>query len=367
MNLSSDPIQRAREHLDRAIHKRKYPGIQYIASKPNGVIFQYFGGLADIRNHRSMLASTTMMAYSMTKTFTAAAVLQLVEANEICLDESVSKYFPSIPYGRSITIRHLLSQTSGIPNPIPLRWVHSVRQRASFDERQALKRVLQKNPKLIFTPGNRYRYSNISYWILGQIMEYITGETFPTYIEGHIFQPLHLSRDQAHFAIPDVTHHAKGYLGKYTIMNLVKPFLIDPELVGEYEDGWLHIRDHYPNGASFGGLIATAQAISVFLRDQLSENSTLFNRNTGMLFFSQQKTTRGEPINMTLGWHIGRLDKTQHFYKEGGGGGYHAEMRIYPVARIATVIMVNETSSRCVKLQDQIDRGFVLEHSTDAD
>lgn len=367
MNFSSNQIQRAREQLDRAISTRKYPGIQYIASTPNGVIFQYFGGLADIRNHRRMLASTTMMAYSMTKTFTAAAVLQLVEAKEICLDGSVSKYFSSIPYGQSITIRHLLSHTSGIPNPIPLRWVHSVRQHASFDERQALKRVLQKNPKLIFTPGNMYRYSNISYWVLGRIVEHVTEEAFPKYIKEHIFQPLHLSKEQADFAIPDVTHHAKGYLRKYTIMNLAKPFLIDPELIGEYEDGWLHIREHYPNGASFGGLIATAQAISVFLRDQLSDNSALFNRNTGMLFFSQQKTTSGEPINMTLGWHIGRLGKTQHFYKEGGGGGYHAEMRIYPVARMATVIMVNETSSSCVKLQDQIDRGLALGHSIDTD
>ena len=364
IDSSSDQTRRTRQHFDRSISAREYPGIQYFALGPTGVIYQYAGGWADIRNRRRMDFSTTMMAYSMTKTLTAAAILQLVEAGEIHLDDSVPKYFPASPYGRSMTVRHLLSQTSGIPNPIPFRWVHPVRQHASFDEDQALKAVLQKNPKLLFAPGTKCRYSNISYWILGRILESITGKTFSEYVAENIFQPLRLSKEQAAFAIPDEARHAKGYLGRYTLMNFAKSFLVDREFIGEYEDAWLHIRDHHPNGASFGGLIATAQAISVFLRDQLSETSILFNADTKELFFSQQKIVTGEPINMTLGWHIGKLKTVQHFYKEGGGGGYHAEMRIYPSRRIATVIMVNETSSRCTKLQDRIDTVLVLEDST---
>jgi D-alanyl-D-alanine carboxypeptidase len=299
------------------------------------------------------------MTYSMTKSFTAAAILQLIQAGKIDLDESVCSYFPSIPYGRSMTIRNLLSQTSGIPNPIPLRWVHSARQHASFDEGKALESVLRKYPKLSFVPGSKYRYSNISYWILGRIVECVTERVFSEYVEDHIFQPLHVSKEQVGFDIPDQGHHAKGYLGKYTVMNLAKSFLVDPEFIGEYEDGWLNIRDHYLNGSAFGGLIATAQAIAVFLQDQLSKDSVQFDRNSRMLFFSQQKTTTGEPINMTLGWHIENLEAFQYFYKEGGGGGFHAEMRIYPTPQIATVIMVNETSSRCTRLQSQIDRGLV--------
>jgi hypothetical protein len=64
---------------------------------------------------------------------------------------------------------------------------------------------------------------------------------------------------------------------------------------------------------------------------------------------------------MTLGWHIGDLNGTLYYYKEGGGGGYHSEMRLYPKQKLATVIMVNETSSRCTDLQNVLDKEFVPE------
>ena len=85
-----------------------------------------------------MRPSTTMMAYSMTMTFTAAAVLQLVEEGRLSLDDSVSRYLPSSPYDRSMKVRHLLSQTSGIPDPIPLRWAHLAGEHPSFNENLAL-------------------------------------------------------------------------------------------------------------------------------------------------------------------------------------------------------------------------------------
>src|SRR6266540_1915317 len=101
-----------------------------------------------------------MRIYSMTKTLTAAATLQLVEKEQIRLDDPVKKYLPDIPYDKQVTIRHLLSQTSGIPNPIPLKWAHLAEEHAAHDENGALKAVLKDNPKLVFTPGEKYAYSN---------------------------------------------------------------------------------------------------------------------------------------------------------------------------------------------------------------
>jgi hypothetical protein len=63
---------------------------------------------------------------------------------------------------------------------------------------------------------------------------------------------------------------------------------------------------------------------------------------------------------MTLGWHIGSLESERFYFKEGGGGGSHAEMRFYPARALATVIMVNETSSACTGLQGRLDREFVF-------
>ena len=130
---------------------------------------------------------TTMMIYSMTKTLTPAAVLQLVETGEISLDSPLSSYLHDTPYGKEVTIRQLLCQTSGIPNPIPLKWVHLAEEHSSYDESAALRSVLTDNAELDFPPGTKYRYSNISYWLLGRVIAEASGMTYEAYMRQNIF------------------------------------------------------------------------------------------------------------------------------------------------------------------------------------
>jgi len=242
---------------------------------------------------------------------------------------------------------------------MPLRWAHPASAGSSFDESAELRRVMAANPRLAFAAGSRYGYSNISYWILGKIIEQASGLTYARCMRERVFAPLGLDATEASFLIVDPARQAKGYLAKRSLMNLLKGFLIDGELVGDYEGRWLHIRDHYLNGPAFGGLIATSRGISVFLQDQLKDRSLLMDPDTKSLFYEQQSTTDGKPVPMTPGWHIGRLDGRQYYFKEGGGGGYHCAMRIYPARGIATVIMANETSPSCIRTQDAADREFL--------
>jgi CubicO group peptidase (beta-lactamase class C family) len=300
-----------------------------------------------------------MMAYSMSKTLTAAAVLQLEGRGKLDLDDTVDTYFQNNPYGKDVRIRHLLSQTSGIPNPVPLRWAHLVQKHEEFNEDAALASVLEENPKLSFEPGKKYAYSNISYWLLGKIIENVSGQTFRSYMREHILKPLGLNENEMGYTIPDPVNHAKGYLAKVSFMNLMKGFLIDKELVGGYEGKWLHINDHYLNGPSFGGLIGSAYSMGKFLQDQLREESVLFHGESRNLFYTQQKNNTGERVEMTLGWHINDLDGTRYFFKEGGGGGYHCEMRVYPTHGIATVIMVNRTNFNSNKFLNMLDMEFL--------
>ncbi len=168
-----------KDYIDKQTRDGNIPGIQYIVMDSDRIIFEYADGWADIKNQKPMKARTTMMAYSMTKTITAAAILQLVEKGKLALDDSVSMHLTNSPYSKTITIRHLLSQTSGIPNPIPLRWVHLAEKHEEFDEDTALAKVLKGYPKLSFEPGKKYAYSNISYWLLGKIIEKISGRNYP--------------------------------------------------------------------------------------------------------------------------------------------------------------------------------------------
>ncbi len=349
----------ARSFCDELVRHSRAPGIQYLAVGPNQVLFEYAGGWADVVAHRELTGATTMMRYSMSKTITAAAVLQLVEEQRLTLDDRIDTHLDFQPYGPDITVRHLLSHTSGIPNPIPLRWVHPAAYHDTFDERVELIRVLRKYARPSFAPGTKYQYSNIGYWLLGPIVEHASGERFSSYVCAHVVRPLGITPQELGYAILDSRNHAKGYLEKYSLMNVVKRVLIARPLIGEYEGRWLRLNDHYVNGAAFGGLVGTARAIGSFLQDQLRPHSAILADTTRRLFYTPQTLEDGTEIAMTLGWHTGAINGVGYFYKEGGGGGFHSMMRMYPSAGIGTVVIVNATQFDVRRCLDAIDRRFL--------
>lgn len=336
------------------------PGLQYVVVNASGIVFDYAGGWADVGNRKGMAPDTTLMAYSMTKTFTAVAILQLAEQGKLGLDDAIDRYLPNRLYGgRGITIRHLLAHTSGLPNPIPLRWVHLAEESASFDEDAALTKVVRENPDLSFAPGSKHAYSNIGYWLLGKVVEQASGRSYADYVSANILQPLGLSTQEIGFAIPDSARHANGYLARYSLMNLLKAFVTDSKFWGEYEGKWLRLKSHYLDGPAFGGLVGTARSFSRFLQDQLRSESVLLRPAGKRLLETAQTDRQGRPIRMTLGWHLGEADGAVYFFKEGGGGGFHGEMRVYPAKGIASVVMTNDTEFSSTRFLNRADRVFL--------
>jgi CubicO group peptidase (beta-lactamase class C family) len=344
-------------YLDSLV-ERRVPGLQYRAVGRGGPLYEHDAGWADLARRTAMTPATTLMAYSMTKTITAAAVLQLVAKGSVGLDDAVEKYLPT-PYGQDITIRHLLAHLSGIPNPVPLRWVHPASQHARFDERRALGAEMAAHPRLAFTPGTKFRYSNIGYWLLGEVVAIVSGGRFESYIAERVLAPLGIEPPDLGFAIPDGAPHANGYLEKYSFNNLARGYLIDPQYVGSYEGRWLRIEPHYLNGPAFGGMVGTARGFAKFLLDQLQPASAILDARGRELFYTPQQTSRGRPIPMTLGWHMGRLGRVPFYYKEGGGGGFHCEMRIYPTPGVGTVVMTNATGFNVQRCLNALDRHFL--------
>jgi CubicO group peptidase (beta-lactamase class C family) len=351
-------MDRVRANLDGLIARSRVPGLQYMTLDRDRTLFEFTGGWADIRHRVPMTGDTTLMAYSMSKTITAVAVLQLVAAGKAALDDPIDRYHPT-PYGPGITVRHLLAHLSGIPNPLPLRWVHALAQHTGFDERAALAAELRAHPRAASAPGARYRYSNIGYWLLGSVVERASGQSFASYVADRVFAPLEIPPAALAYAIPDPKGHAHGYLEKYSFLNLAKRLLIDRQFIGDYEGAWLRIEPHYLNGPAFGGLVGTARGFGAFLRDQLRPRSVLFDNPVRELLYSPQRTLTGRVVPMGLGWHLGDLNGIPFFYKEGGGGGFHCEMRVYRVSRIATIVMTNATGFDVKRFLHSQDREFL--------
>ena len=338
------------------------PGIQYVVVDSKNVKFEYSGGLRDVSSDLPVTSGTTFMSSSTTKTLTAAAVLQLMDRNEIDLAESLSTYYSSHPYGNGIKIRHLLNQTSGVPNPFPLRWLHLVEDHDSFDAERALQDVLKRHAKLQFPPGARYSYSNISYWLLGKVIEQVSNMSYGDYMRKNILDPLGVSTEELAFEIPSSDTHARGHLLKFSLLGFLMPFMMDKEVFAENASKRIRFRPVYMNGAPYGGLIGTARAFSRFLQDQLHSSSILFKDETKKLFFAEQTDSRGRPIETTLGWHRGSLSGVEYYGKPGGGPGFQSNMRIYPAKDIATVWLSNETGASegpIHKFTNELDKSFL--------
>lgn len=364
MRITGDPQLRTRQDVERHLDgmaESAVPGIQYAVVSADELVFRHAAGWADIASERPMSHDTTMMAFSMTKTVTAAASLQLVERGVLSLDDELDAFVPDTPYaGRGITVRQLISHTSGIPNPIPLRWVHLADDEESFDEAAALASVLEANPKLDSEPGEQYAYSNIGYWLLGKVIEVASGQRYADFVAQHVLEPLGVAAEMS-VGIDEPERHASGYLARWSVTNLIKGFVTDSAFWGDYSGDWLRIRNHHLDGPAFGGLVGTATGFGRFLQDQLRPTSVLFGDETRTIFHSPQQSASGQPLPMTLGWHIGDADGTPYLFKEGGGGGFHAEMRLYPESGLGTVVMVSNTDFDSTSFLNRVDRVFIGE------
>ena len=202
--------QSARARLDSIVRASHTPGLQFVVVNAEGSLFEYVGGWSDLARRHPMNSGTTMMAYSMSKTFTAAAVgpipgnrLGPISGNHV-----------------GPTPGNWVGPIRGNRAPIPLAWIHSPDAHETFDEHAALARLLRRHKRLLFAPGTRYGYSNIGYWLLGEFLQRVTGVAFTAYVAQRVLQPLGLTPQELGYKILGPPEHARGYLEKYSLMNL---------------------------------------------------------------------------------------------------------------------------------------------------
>ena len=162
------------------------PGASVLVLRNGEPVVRRSYGLADLEQRTPASPATNYRLASVTKQFTAAAILLLNEANKLQLDEPIRKWLPELPEAtQSVTIRHLLTHTGGlvdyedfVPDDGPQ--VHDA----------DVLRLLAKQNRTYFTPGSSYRYSNSGYALLALIVERASGQHFAAFLRDRIFEPL---------------------------------------------------------------------------------------------------------------------------------------------------------------------------------
>jgi CubicO group peptidase (beta-lactamase class C family) len=336
------------------------PGISYAVVSPDRVVYEEHAGVKDAAAEQPVTHDTFFMTYSMTKTLTAIAILQLAQAREVELDASLSTYVSDQPYGARPTLRMLLAHTAGVPNPAPLNWFYV--EGESVDREEAYHDIVRAAPGLQSLPGTRYRYSNIGYWLLERVIEAVTGHNYADVIHTRIFEPLELAPDQATFELPLPHHMATGHSRKWSLTNSLYFMLTPWRFWAASTDGWSRFHRMKSFGLGYGGLYATISAFTAVLQDLLAADPVLLGPEWRDRMFEQQHTSDGEMIASTLGWFAGELNGRRYFGKHGGGLGFQGNVRIYPDQRLGTVYHANTTSISEAEIDaraDQLDAIFL--------
>lgn len=188
------------------------PGASLLVVRDGRAVVRRAYGLANVEERIAATPATNYRLASITKQFTAAAVLELVREGRVGLDDPIRTYLPSLPEAaRGVTVRHLLTHTSGLVDYEDLIAEGTTRQLRDAD----VLRLLETQNTTYFAPGSEYRYSNSGYALLALLVERISGKSFAAFVRERIFEPLGMRGTVAHEeGLSSVAHRAFGYSEK---------------------------------------------------------------------------------------------------------------------------------------------------------
>lgn len=288
-------------------------------------------GLADVENNVPATAETVFRIGSVTKQFTAAAIMQLVEEGAIDLDAPMTEYLPDFPtQGHTVTIRHLLTHTSGIKSYTGLaEWEPQMRLDLTDEELVAL----FADEPFDFAPGEEWSYNNSGFYLLGMIVEAASGLTYRDYLDQRLFGPLGLSGSSYCDESPIIPHRAEGY---------------------EPEDGRL-VNDS-PLSMNQPG---AAGALCSTVLDLLSWSTALRSGDVVSPESYRQMTTPatlndGSATSYGFGLGVGDLEGHARVQHGGGINGFNTMLAHYPEAELDVVVLANTNGPHADRVAETI-------------
>lgn len=193
--------------VDQMLLEHEFNGVVLIAYQSK-IMWSKGYGYADFEHDVPNTAETKFRIGSITKTITAVAIMQLLEKKLIKLDDTLNHFIADYPHGEQITVKHLLTHTSGISNFELDADFYDVIHSPSFSEKLI---DLFKYQPLQFIPGEEYSYSVSGYFLLGYIIEKVTGLRYEDYLKEYIFEPLGMKNTGFDHYKPIIKGRAKGY------------------------------------------------------------------------------------------------------------------------------------------------------------
>jgi D-alanyl-D-alanine carboxypeptidase len=313
----SRPAAAVKEYLEAAQQAWNFHGAVLVA-KGEEIVFSGGSGFADAAGRRKITPSTEFSIGSITKTFTAAAVLQLRDAGLVDLDAPVTDYVPeySPPGSAGVTLRRLLSHSAGVPDAPLLAALDPGSPDELTRPRSPLDLIaLIKDKPLDFAPGERSRYSNAGYILLGLVIERASGTAYAEYVHDHLLVPLGMSRTSYGGGDPSEPGFARGLIegpdGRLREAPLVHPSL----------------------GYSAGGLFSTVE--DMWSWDRGFDGNRILSASSRAQMFGPEKDGFG------LGWLVMETWGRGDIAHGGGAMGYNAWIERWPDDGVFVAVLSN--------------------------
>jgi len=323
------------DYVAAQMRRQQVPGLSLAVVQDGRVVKQQGYGFADLELKVPVTPETVFEIGSITKQFVAAALMTLVEEGKINLDEPASRYLSDLPPAwHAVTVRQLLTHTSGIPDFEEILGYGAYRTPTTAPQLIA---VAAAKP-MDFPPGAQWHYSNTGYYLLGLIIEKVSGAPYVTLIENRILEPAGMTRTRSSVPTEIIAGRASGYaLEDHRIVNRDA---IQPTAVG---------------GA--GDLVSTTGDL-VKWNAMLDAQSVLATESYAQIW-SNQALADGSPSGYGFGWFVSPVRGHRAQEHSGGTAGFSSDILRLPDDRVTVIVLTNSYDANPIGMARHIAAQFV--------
>jgi CubicO group peptidase (beta-lactamase class C family) len=304
-----------------ATYKADAPGATVIVVKDGKTLLRKAYGLADVEHKTPLTPETQMRLGSVTKQFTSTAVMMLVDEGKMKLDDDITVYLPDYPaQGKKLTVEHLLTHTSGI-----VSYTGKPGFKNGMQEDMPVSRMIDsfKNDPLEFEPGSRYKYNNSGYFLLGAIIEKVSGLSYDKFVEQRIFVPLGMKHTAYEGHERSKTARALGYSARQ----------------GGFAPG-AAISMTQPYAA--GSLVSNVDDMARW--DAAVSSGKLLKAASWQRAFTPYVLSGGASTNYGYGWEMGKLQGAAMISHGGSIPGFKSFTLRIPSEKLYVAVLSNADS-----------------------
>ncbi len=305
-----------------------------IVAKKGKVIFKNHYGYADFKQKSTIDDNSIFQLASVSKQFTAAAILILQEDGKLGLDDKVIKFFPEFPY-QEVTIRQLLTHTSGLPKYF---WLaeHKWDQDHAPSNTEMMDMLNKHDVQRFFSPGANFDYSNTGYFVLASIIEKITDQDFGEFVEDQIFKPLHMKNTFVYRYEQD--DMKEGQLDGYRI----------------YRRRW-----HAKIGGTVNDAIVGDKNVYSTTEDMLKwiqglNSGKIISESTLAQMYSRGETKYKRKVPYGFGFRIKDDENNKVIYHNGKWNGFTTSLMQYPEEELVVITLEHSNYNSMKTLNQKV-------------